>query len=98
MSRDIVVRSVAESELAEAFDWYEDRLAGLGADFLLSVDAALQAIARNPEQYPAVHKTIRRALTRRFPYEIFFVVEEERVVVLAIFHAKRDPKKWQNRD
>ena len=98
MSRDIVVRSVAESELAEAFDWYEDRLAGLGADFLLSVDAALHTIARNPEQYPVVHKTIRRALTRRFPYEIFFVVEEERVVVLAIFHAKRDPKKWQDRD
>ena len=97
MSHELIVRSVAEAELAEAFDWYQDRVPGLGSDFLLSVDASLNAIARNPQQYPIVHKTIRRALTRRFPYEILFVVEEKRIVVLAIFHAKRDPKYWQDR-
>ena len=97
MSHELIVRSVAEAELAEAFDWYQDRVPGLGSDFLLSVDASLNAIARNPLQYPIVHKTIRRALTRRFPYEILFVVEEKRIVVLAIFHAKRNQKHWQDR-
>jgi len=97
MSRDLIIRSVAEVELTEAVDWYEERLPGLGSDFLLSVDAALNSIARSPEQYPVVHKTIRRALTRRFPYEIFFVVEDKRIVVLAVFHAKRHPKRWRER-
>ncbi|NCC62712.1 MAG: type II toxin-antitoxin system RelE/ParE family toxin [Verrucomicrobiae bacterium] len=97
MSRELIVRSVAEAELADAFDWYEDRVPGLGSDFLLSVDAVLNAIARNPQQYPIIHKTIHRALTKRFPYEILFVVEEKRIVVLAVFHAKRDPENWQDR-
>ena len=37
------------------------------------------------------------ALTRRFPYEVFFLEDDERVVVLSVFHAKRNPKRWQER-
>ena len=34
MSRELIVRSVVEAELADAFDWYEERVPGLGSDFL----------------------------------------------------------------
>jgi len=37
------------------------------------------------------------ALTRKFPYEVLFVEDDERVVVLSVFHAKRNPKRWQDR-
>lgn len=97
MSRRLIVRSEAEAEMADAFDWYEDRVPGLGSEFLLCVDAVFSAIQRTPQQYPRVHKTARRALTRRFPYEIIFVENEERVVVLSVFHAKRNPKQWRER-
>ena len=97
MSRRLIVRPEAEAEMAEAFDWYEDRVPGLGSEFLLCVDAVLGAILRSPEQYPRVHRTVRRALTRRFPYGIFFVEKGERIVVLSVFHAKRNPKRWQER-
>ncbi|MBL7078028.1 MAG: type II toxin-antitoxin system RelE/ParE family toxin [Kiritimatiellae bacterium] len=97
MSRRLIVRPEAEAELTEAFDWYEDRVSGLGSDFLLCVDAVLNAILRNPQHYPRVHRIVRRALTRRFPYEVFFVEDDERIVVLSIFHAKRNPKRWQER-
>ena len=95
MSRRLVVRPEAETEMAEAFDWYEDRVPGLGSEFLLCVDAVFSAILRSPQHYPQVHKVVRRAIARRFPYEIFFVDDEERVVVLSVFHAKRNPKRWQ---
>ncbi len=97
MNRQLIIRRKAEAELTEAFDWYEAQVAGLGSDFLLCVDAVLNAIQRNPEQYPVVHRTIRRALTRRFPYKILFVVEERTIAVLAVFHVKRNPKRWQER-
>lgn len=97
MSRRLTVRPEAEAEMADAFDWYEDRVPGLGSDFLLCLDAVLRAIVRSPQQYPRVHKTVRRALTRRFPYEVFFIEDDERVVVLSVFHAKRNPKSWQER-
>jgi plasmid stabilization system protein ParE len=36
-------------------------------------------------------------LTRRFPYGLFYVVEAERIVVLAVFHGRRDPKAVRRR-
>jgi hypothetical protein len=52
MSRRLIVRPEAEAEMADAFDWYEDRLSGLGSEFLLCVDAAFSAILRSPQEYP----------------------------------------------
>lgn len=97
MTHELIVRPEAEAEMGEAFDWYEERAPGLGSDFLLNVDAAFQAILRHPQQFPIVHKYLRRALIRRFPYQAFFLLEEHRVVILAVFHAKRSPKHWRER-
>jgi plasmid stabilization system protein ParE len=97
VSRRLIVRPEAEAEMADAFDWYEDRVPGLGSQFLLCVDAVFSAILRSPQQFPRVHRVVRRSLTRRFPYEVFFVEDDERVVVLSVFHAKRNPKRWQER-
>ena len=97
MSRRLIVRPEAEAEMADAFDWYEGRVPGLGSEFLLCVDATFESLRRTPHQFPRVHRIVRRALTRRFPYEVFFVDDDERIVVLSVFHAKRNPKRWQER-
>ena len=62
MSRELIIRPEAEAEIAEATDWYEARSPGLGADFLLSIEALLQAAARNPRQIPIVQNSIGRIL------------------------------------
>jgi len=41
----------------------------------------------NPRQFPIVFKNVRRALLRRFPYSLFFVVEGDDLTVIACFHA-----------
>lgn len=97
MTRELIVRPEAEAELSEAFDWYEERVSGLGSDFLLNVDAAFHSILRNPHLFPVVHNNLRRVLIRRFPYQIFFVLEDKRIVVLAVFHARRNPRRWMRR-
>jgi toxin ParE1/3/4 len=97
MSREIVVRPEAAREVQEAFDWYEEKSEGLGLEFLRAADACMAGIKRNPLASPALHGDVRRALLRKFPYAIFYVVTEERIVVLACFHAKRDPVDWVRR-
>ena len=97
MSRELIVSREAESELTETHDWYETRSTGLGSEFLLSVDACFNSILRTPQIYPVVYNNLRRALLRRFPYQVFFLEEGERIVVLAVFHGKRNPKHWQKR-
>src|SRR6266567_6683125 len=50
--------------------WYESRRAGLGEEFLSSVDACIERIRREPMIYSIVHEAYCRALIRRFPYAI----------------------------
>jgi plasmid stabilization system protein ParE len=57
----------------------------------------VQTIAENPEHFPAIHKDIRRAVLRRFPYAIFYRIVSGHVVVIACFHGKRNPKDWRSR-
>ena len=97
MKHRLIIRPEAEAELAEAFDWYEHRVPGLGADFLMALDTAVDSILSNPLQHPALHRSIRRALLRRFPYQVLFLVEEDAIIVIAVFHGARDPRRWQDR-
>lgn len=97
MNLEVVFSSDSESEVRDAYIWYEYRRPGLGADFLLCIDDVLDKIKRSPEQFPIVHREIRRALIRRFPYGIFYLLEEETTVVVAVFHGSRDPNDWRLR-
>lgn len=96
-ARRVIFIEEADPELTSAITWYEDRRPGLGMDFLDTVDAAVAAIRTRPESFPKVHGEIRRVLLRRFPYAIHFLLELDSIVVLSVFHAKRDPKHWQDR-
>ena len=97
MSRELIIRPEAEADLAEAFEWYETHVPGLGSEFIRTVDSLFNSIIRNPQAYPVVYKTALRALTRKFPYEVFFMVDADRVVIVAVFHARRSPQRWQER-
>ncbi len=97
MTRSLIVRPEAEADIAHAFDWYEARVPGLGSEFLLVLDATFNSILRNHLLYPEVYNTVRRALTRRFPFAVFFLVEEARVIILSVFHVKRNPDEWKKR-
>jgi plasmid stabilization system protein ParE len=87
----------ARAELIEAQDWYESEAAGLGRRFRAAIDAVIERMSANPRQFPAVFKHVRRALVRRFPYALLFVVESDTLLVIACFHASRDPAQWQKR-
>jgi toxin ParE1/3/4 len=97
MKRPLIIRPEAEFDLAGAYGWYETQVPGLGSQFLLSIDATLSSIQRTPELYPVIHKNVRRSLIRRFPYGVFYVAKQDRIVVLAVLHARRDPQSWKDR-
>ena len=97
MSHRLIIRPEAEADLAAAFDWYVGRQAGLGAGFLSEVRAALRTAAENPLHHQVLHQDVRRILTRRFPYKVFFLADAEQVEVIAVVHAKRHARVWQRR-
>lgn len=93
----------ASQEVRTAVDWYEERRAGLGAEFFTELRNGLAAIATSPHTFPpwpdARARTlgIRRAVMKRFPFVVPYMVLDERVFVLAIAHARRHPSYWLRR-
>ncbi len=87
----------AENDILDAARWYQNQRRGLGTDFLDAVARCEQFIVSNPTGYQIIVKDIRRAMLKRFPYGLFYVVREHRVIVIACFHAKRDPQLWITR-
>lgn len=81
---------VAEDAFA-GYAWYEAKAPGLGDDFLRVFYASVGEIPRHPFLHPQVYGDFRRRLLRRFPYAVYFKIEEERVIVFGLFHCARDP-------
>ncbi len=95
--KPLVFRVAAAADLEEAYRWYERQRRSLGEDFLSAVQVALETVASNPEAHPVLHRDTRRILLRRFPYGLYYRVLDAEIVVVACFHAKRDPKTWRSR-
>jgi plasmid stabilization system protein ParE len=93
----LVSEPQADLEIEATFHWYENEQPGLGLDFLNELRATYDRIVRGPLKYQELKSTIRRALVRRFPYAVYFAVEGDFIVVLAVLHASRDPVEWQRR-
>ena len=98
VDRPVVFTPVARQELINAQDWYENASHGLGRRFRAAVNSLVERMSVNPGQFPVVYKNIRRAVMRRFPYALMFIVEpDDALTVIACFHGSRDPAQWQKR-
>ncbi|MBI4323755.1 MAG: type II toxin-antitoxin system RelE/ParE family toxin [Chloroflexi bacterium] len=97
MSRELIVRSAAERDVAQALRWYERQRPGLGGEFLDEFQDCLNRISANPELFPPHRSHVRKAFMDRFPYTIYFEVESAAVKVCAVFHGSRNPKRLGGR-
>lgn len=97
MSRPLVVRPEAESDVAAAVQWYEGQRPGLSLAFRSALDRAFSTIIENPDRYARIYRDVRRALVRRFPYGVFYIEQGERIVVVGVLHTSRNPTLWRSR-
>jgi len=87
----------ANAEMNDAAQYYEERALGLGLSFLDAVEGPVDKILENPEAYQLVGDEVRHKLLIRFPYSLLYVVEPERIRVVAVAHQKRRPGYWSYR-
>lgn len=97
MTLRVDLRPEAEADIEEAAIWYEAQREGLGGEFLNEMLSIFETISENPNLFPIVHRDTHRALIHRFPFGIYYRIEEESIVVVAIMHGSRHPRRWQKR-
>jgi plasmid stabilization system protein ParE len=93
----VVFTPEADEDIAQSYDWYENREPGLGEDFLRCIDACILTIRRYPDLYPVAIDEFRRALIRRFPYEIFYEHSADCIFIYSVFNCSQNPDKWRER-
>ncbi|MCI0460959.1 MAG: type II toxin-antitoxin system RelE/ParE family toxin [Gemmataceae bacterium] len=97
MTLPVVYLPEAQDDIDAAYAYYEQCLAGLGDRFLEALRDCVSRIADAPEMYGIVYQDIRAAPLRRFPYVVYYRVEPDRILVIAVQHGRRSWKGWQGR-
>jgi plasmid stabilization system protein ParE len=88
--------SPALAEILESAEFYEERVSGLGADFLDEVDAAIDRILQFPEAWGRLGANYRKCNLRRFPYSVIYSIQsDEEIVIVSVFHQSREPRSWR---
>lgn len=93
----LVFHPLAERELAEAGQFYEEAAPGLGAEFLDELERLAALIAAYPDAGVGNPRDVRVIHARRFPYSLVYEVRDTTVLVLAIAHQRRRPRHWGDR-
>jgi plasmid stabilization system protein ParE len=88
---------IAEIELAEAAQYYNNQQSGLGKTFLEAVRAAEERIQRHPEAWALHGKPVRGCRVAPFPHRMLYRELPDRIQVVAVAHPSRRPGYWKNR-
>lgn len=83
----------ARDDVELAFAWYERQRRGLGFEFLDCIEAAVKLVIENPDMYRIRYLHFRGCVVRRFPFSVFYTVEESEIVVHSVFDNRQDPEK-----
>lgn len=88
----------ARAEYQAAVAWYRERSRDAARRLAEAVDGGLLGIRERPLAWPAWRGgPVRRRLLHKFPYSLFFTVNANEVVILAVAHHSRRPGYWLER-
>lgn len=84
----------AQLEWIESAEFYEYKEEGLVEKFIIEIEKILVLIQKNPLLFKVSKKEFRDAKVSIFPFLIIYKIDYEKnvVVIISIFHCKRNPK------
>ena len=91
----ISFKHTAAQEYKDAIDWYSERSKPAAQKFTQAIEDKLDSVCKDPKKYKNLYKNYHEVSTRKYPYTIVYFLDEipKSVVVVAIYHQKRHPKK-----
>ncbi len=76
----------AKAEFDEAFSYYEKLVPKVASDLLDDFDAVISRLLLFPENAPMLPQGIRKALLRRFEYNIIYEIQDDEIAIVAFMH------------
>ena len=86
----------AEKDLARAADFYDSQHSGLGDYFIACLALDIEALILHAGVHERQHGLLR-ALSKRFPFAIFYELSGPVIEVFAVLDCRQDPDAIQSR-
>ena len=93
----MIFLAAASADFVDAVRHYRERSAPVARRFADEVRRNLDVLVERPHTCPVVRGEVRVKVLRRFPFSLLFMIEDERVVVVAVMHPRRRPDYWHHR-
>jgi len=87
----------ALQEYEESALYYKKISRELAISFIDSVEKGIEKILENSRAWPIIDEDVRRHLIKRFPFGIYYTIERDYILILAVMHMNRKPGYWKNR-
>lgn len=98
MSYRLIFHPDARAEYSESVDWYRTSAGkAMATIFAKAVREATRVATVTPYRFPVLEGEVRHFVLARFPYSILYVIDGDIVVVVSVFHHRRDPDEWRRR-
>lgn len=99
MSFTYIMHELAQKDYEVSLEWYMERSVLAAENFIKAVNTTLSLICDNPTQWRNGYKQCYELGLKNYPFSIIYTVETDKklVVVTALYHHKRNPRKKYRR-
>ena len=92
----IEILDAAEADLIDGFKFYERQSSGIGGYFLDSLFSDIESLYLYAGIH-ALHFGYHRLLSKRFPFAIYYRIQEDVIWIYAVLDCRRNPAWIRNR-
>ena len=88
----LIISKIALEEISDAKEFYNLQQKNLGNTFYNDIKKLIENIKSFPNLYPNITNEIKRSLLHRFPYSVFYSIENDVILILSVAHQHRKPQ------
>ncbi len=93
----VEVSDEAEIDLYSSYQYYAEESQKVAESFFKQIDLSLATIKKHPNSFPFAFKGVKKFVVKKFPFVIYYQLNESTIRVIAIFHTSRNPEIWNER-
>ena len=99
MAFTYVLRPQAQNEYEDSLLWYLERSISSAENFINNLERTFDLLCENPFLGKCTYRKFYELKVKKFPFNVVYFIEEanNQIVVVSIFHDKRNPEKKFNR-
>jgi plasmid stabilization system protein ParE len=87
----------ALEEYKESITWYAERSIQASENFIIEIQECIETIRNNPTKFKNKYQNYFEISLNKYPFDIVYIIESDSIIIISIYHQKRNPRKKYRR-